>query len=148
MSKKNCNHCGLYKDEEELNWKFKSLGVRHKTCRECVHGFNKKYFEGPAKERHLQQVNERKQEAREFAREYVINYLLTHLCEECGESDIRVLEFHHRNGSEKEKAVAALVSSGYSVARIQEEINRCRVLCANCHRKVTVEERGWFKGRR
>lgn len=55
-----CDHCKEWKDEEEFNWKFKSLGVRHKTCRECKHGFDKKYFEGPAKERHLQQVNKEK----------------------------------------------------------------------------------------
>lgn len=143
---KKCDHCKLPKDEEEFNWKFKSLGVRHKTCRECMHGFNKTYFEGPAKEKHLQQVNERKQEARQFARDYVYDYLLTHPCEQCGESDVRVLEFHHVG--DKDMAVSYMVSAGYSVERIQREINACRVLCANCHRKLTVEERGWFKRRR
>jgi hypothetical protein len=37
-----------------------------------------KYFEGSAKERHLQQVGERKQEAREVAREFAYQYLLSH----------------------------------------------------------------------
>ena len=111
-----------------------------------MHGFNKTYFEGSAKEKHLQQVNERKQEARQFARDYVYNYLLTHPCVECGESDVRVLEFHHVG--DKDMAVAAMVSAGYSVERIQREINACKVLCANCHRKITVEERGWFRGKK
>ena len=143
---KKCDHCKKFKDEEEFNWKFKSLGVRHKTCRECMHGFNKKYFEGSAKEKHLQQVNERKQEARQVARDYVYNYLLTHPCEECGESDVRVLEFHHVGN--KDMAVSYMVSAGYSVERIQREIDACKVLCANCHRKITVEERGWFRGKK
>src|SRR3990172_2519838 len=43
MSRKICNHCGLSKDEEEFNWRFKSLGIWHPTCRECAHGHNKKY---------------------------------------------------------------------------------------------------------
>ncbi|MEO7839280.1 MAG: hypothetical protein ABIU06_08020 [Anaerolineales bacterium] len=144
--KKKCDHCKGWKDETEFNWKFKSLGVRHNTCRECKHGFDKKYFEGPAKERHLQQVKERKDEARRVARDFVYNYLLTHPCETCGESDIRVLEFHHTG--DKDMAVGAMVSMGYSVQRIQQEIDRCQVLCANCHRKITVEERGWFKKKR
>ena len=143
MAKKNCNHCGKYKDEEEFNWRFKSLGIRHNTCRECIHEFNKTYFEGPAKERHLQQVRERKELARQVARDFIYNYLLTHRCEECGESDVRVLEFHHVGG--KDMAVGAMVSGGYSIDRIKDEIRKCKVYCANCHRKITVEERGWFK---
>lgn len=143
---KKCDHCKEFKEEDQFNWKFKSLGVRHKTCRDCMHGFNKKYFEGSAKEKHLQQVNERKQEARQVARDYVYNYLLTHPCEECGESDVRVLEFHHVGN--KDMAVSYMVSAGYSVERIQREIDACKILCANCHRKLTVEERGWFRKKR
>jgi|SRR5687767_4324495 len=145
---KKCDHSKEFKEDDQFNWKFKSLGVRHKTCRDCMHGFNKRYFDGDARERHLQQVNERKQEARQFARDYVYAYLLTHPCTKCGESDVRVLEFHHRDKSEKDMAIAAMVSGGFSIARIQAEIEKCDFLCANCHRKITVEERGWFKGRR
>ncbi len=146
MAKKICNHCGLPKDEEEFNWRFRSLGIRNKACRDCQHGFNKTYYEGDAKERHLQQVKERTEAAREAAREFVYQYLLTHPCEECGESDPRVLEFHHVG--EKDTEITRLISGGWSIARIQSEIDKCDVLCANCHRRITVEERGWFRGRK
>ena len=89
MAQKKCVHCGLYKNEEEFNWRFKSLGIRNKACRDCQHGFNKTYYAGDAKERHLQQVRERTEAAREAAREFVCRYLLTHPCEECGENDPR-----------------------------------------------------------
>ena len=95
MTTKICNHCGLEKDEEEFNWRFKSLGIRNPACRSCQHAFNKDYYEGDAKERHLQQVKERTELAREAARDYVYQYLLTHPCEICGERDPVVLEFHH-----------------------------------------------------
>ena len=143
---KKCDHCKQPKEEEEFNWRFKSLGIRAKTCRECAHKHNKKYFEGPAKERHLQQVRERKELARQVAREFVYNYLLTHPCEHCGENDVRVLEFHHVG--DKDMAVGYMVSGGWSVPRIQAEIDKCDVLCANCHRRVTMKERGWYRGRR
>lgn len=146
MAKKNCNHCGQYKDEEEFNWRFKSLGVRHKTCRECMASFQKKYFQGDAHDRHLQQVKERKKAAREVAREYAYQYLLAHPCEGCGEADPRVLEFHHVG--QKDMDVAKMVSSGYSIERIEAELVKCQVLCSNCHRKITVTERGWFRGRK
>ena len=65
MAKKICNHCGQKKDEEEFNWRYKVLGIRHPTCRECAHAHNKTYYEGDAKERHLQQVKERTEAAGE-----------------------------------------------------------------------------------
>jgi hypothetical protein len=33
MAQKKCNHCGVYKDEEEFNWRSNSLEQRNKTCR-------------------------------------------------------------------------------------------------------------------
>jgi len=93
---KKCDHCKLPKDEEEFNWKFKSLNIRHKTCRDCMHGFNKTYFEGDAHDRHLKNVKERKDAARQTAREYVWQYLSNHPCIEREEADPMVLEFHHR----------------------------------------------------
>jgi hypothetical protein len=108
--------------------------------------FNRNYYKGEAGERHLRQVKERTEAAREAARDFVCEYLLTHACEVCSESDIRVLEFHHVG--DKDSEITRLVSGGWSIKRIQEEIAKCQVLCANCHRKITVEERGWFRGRK
>lgn len=141
-----CNHCLQEKPEEEFNWRYKSLGIRHPTCRICQHKHNKKYFEGDAKQRHLQQVKERKIAAREVAKQYVWDYLSTHPCLHCGESDPVVLEFHHTG--DKENEISVLAGAGYPVETIQKEIDRCIVLCANCHRKLTHTERGWFRGRK
>ena len=146
MSRIKCNHCGLLKDEDAFNWRFKSLGIRNKACRDCQHKFNKAYYEGDAKERHLQKVRERTKAARETAREFVYQYLLAHPCEQCGEADPRVLEFHHIG--DKDSDITRLVSGGWSIKRIQKEIDKCQVLCANCHRRITVEERGWFRGKK
>ena len=143
---KRCNSCGKERDEEEFNWRYKTLGMRHPTCRECQKPFRKNWYEGDAKGRHLQNVKERKQAVREVAREYVYQYLSTHPCISCGESNPVVLEFHHRSG--KDKAVSELVAGGYSIATIQAEIDKCDVLCANCHRKKTMNNRGWFSGKK
>ena len=146
MARKVCNHCGVEKDEDEFNWRYKALGIRNSACRDCQHGHNKKYYEGDAKEKHLKQVKERTEAARDAAREYVYQYLLRHPCEICGEPDPRVLEFHHVGA--KDLAITRMVTGGWSIKRIQLEIDKCQVLCSNCHRRVTVEERGWFRGRR
>jgi hypothetical protein len=141
-----CNHRQLEKDPEEFNWRYKSLGLRHPTCRECISGHQKKYFSGDAHDRHLQQVKDRKHAVRDVAREFVLDYLSTHPCSQCGETDSRVLEFHHEHS--KEYPVSAMINGGYPIKRIQAEIEKCIVLCANCHRKLTMDERGWYKGRK
>ncbi len=142
---KQCVTCLEWKDEKEFNFRYKVLGIRHPTCRECHKSFRKTWYE-KNKARHLGNVKARKHEMRDIARNYVWEYLSLHPCVECGESDPVVLEFHHRHG--KDKAVSEMVAGGFSIATIQAEIDKCDVLCANCHRKKTMEERGWFRGRK
>lgn len=52
-------------------------------------------------------------------------------CNLCGETDIRVLTFHHRNSDEKSFGLAKRLN--YSLDVLYEEANKCDVLCANCH---------------
>ena len=47
------------------------------------------------------------------------------------------MELDHRDGTIKEAAVANLVSKGCTDARLLEEIEKCDVVCANCHRMRT-----------
>ena len=141
-----CNRCGEWKEEEEFNWRYKSLGVRHPCCKECQRTFRRSWYEGSAKERHLENVKERKHRVRDEARQYVWLYLTTHACISCGESDPRVLEFHHRYG--KDRAISEMVGGGYPIHTIQAEIDKCDVLCANYHRKLTMNEKGWFRGKK
>ena len=47
------------------------------------------------------------------------------------------MELDHREGTIKEAAVANLVSKGCTDARLLEEIGKCDVVCANCHRMRT-----------
>ena len=147
MSEKvQCNSCLEWKDEEEFNWRYMVLGIRHPTCKDCQKVFRKNWYEGDAHERHLKNVKERKVVMRMVAREYVYQYLETHPCVECGEKDPRVLDFHHLYG--KEKAISQLVAEGYSIPSIQAEIDKCDVPCSNCHRKKTMNDRGWFRARK
>lgn len=71
---------------------------------------------------------------------WVWNYLLEHPCVDCGEKDIRVLEFDHRDPAEKTANISRLVSDGFGSARLEEEINKCDVRCGNCHRRRTKEQ--------
>ena len=58
-------------------------------------------------------------------------------CQRCGEDHPACLDFHHVG--EKDRGVAEMVNFGHSKESIQEETDRCVVLCANCHRKEHYE---------
>ena len=74
------------------------------------------------------------------ARMWVWAYLLEHPCVDCGENDIRVLEFDHRNPAEKTAAISRMVADRFSVDRIKVEVEKCDVRCANCHRRRSKDE--------
>jgi len=69
-------------------------------------------------------------------------FLLEHPCVDCGEADLRVLDFDHREGTEKSAEVMKLAKAAYSWARVMDEIAKCDVRCRNCHAKVTYERMG------
>lgn len=57
-------------------------------------------------------------------------------CERCGYDDcLEALEFHHADPSKKDFSIS---SKGYtrSWKRVQLELDKCVMLCANCHREV------------
>ena len=68
-------------------------------------------------------------------RRWFQKYKKTLECSQCKENHPACLEFHHVRKN-KDNAVSNMVAAGYSKDRIMKEINKCIVLCANCHRKV------------
>lgn len=56
-------------------------------------------------------------------------------CEKCGENDQACLDFHHLNKKDKEYSIAQMVIRRMSMNKIKKEIQKCIVLCSNCHRK-------------
>ena len=62
----------------------------------------------------------------------LIEYLKIHPCVDCGEQDIRVLEFDHVRGKRKYR-ISSMIYSGRSWKNLLREIAKCDVRCANCH---------------
>lgn len=56
-------------------------------------------------------------------------------CQRCPENHPAVLQFHHRDPAAKEINLAESIHRGWSKERILREIEKCDVLCANCHLK-------------
>lgn len=88
----------------------------------------KRYQEN--KQEYLRRSRENRAEKREWLEEYKSDLE----CEECGEDRSACLEFHHEDPDEKFKEVSKMVPQNYSIEKIKEEIEKCKVLCSNCHK--------------
>ena len=84
--------------------------------------------------------SERNKTRKENRKRWFKEYKKSLACLICGESDIACLDFHHRDRTTREHCVGTMM--GYSIKRILEEIEKCDVLCSNCHRKILFHERG------
>lgn len=62
-------------------------------------------------------------------------------CIECGENDLSCLDFHHINKDNKEIEISTALSRGWSFNKILLEMEKCIILCANCHRKLHHNEK-------
>ena len=75
-------------------------------------------------------------------RQWLTDLKMSLKCIKCGESRHWVLEFHHRDPSKKEGSISRLLRGG-SKKKVLEEIKKCDVLCANCHRTRHAKIEGW-----
>ena len=60
-------------------------------------------------------------------------------CELCGESRWFVLDFHHKDDERrrgKTLTVSGMVRARYAKKTILAEIDKCMVVCSNCHRAI------------
>jgi len=73
-------------------------------------------------------------------RTLISEYQSKHPCVDCGETNQIVLDFDHVRGT-KRYDISKVVTFGLSLAFLEEEIAKCDVRCANCHRIITHKRR-------
>jgi hypothetical protein len=131
-----CPHCGVIRSAAD----FPDRGSRGLDCRRAAgrahYRANRAYYLAKARRRQKRVVLE--------TREWLLSYLREHACVDCGNDDVRVLEFDHRDEATKLRAIAILAGQGFGLARVKAEIGQCDVRCANCHRIRTHLQRGWW----
>lgn len=139
---KTCTKCKLTKEISDFNWKSKSAGIRSSQCKSCHKAYRDKHYYDN-REKRLLQARLRANAQEHKLRGVILEYLTTHHCIDCGESDPIVLEFDHR--SDKEFTISHFPHCGGSVQRLLAEIDKCDVRCANCHRRKTAKNHGYYK---
>lgn len=76
----------------------------------------------------------------------IIDYLKINPCVDCGEVDIIVLDFDHVDRDTKSDNVSNMIQRS-SISTLIDEIKKCEVRCANCHRRKTAKQFNTYKFR-
>lgn len=128
METKICTKCGRELPLDSFHWRDKAKGTRRSECKDC----------------HNSVMNKRNAENRQIIQQLKQNQR----CEKCGETRWYLLDYHHLNPEEKKNTIAKLMVHSCQDS-VQEEIKKCILLCANCHREfhhfekeknITIEE--------
>jgi len=117
------------------------MSPRSGLCKDHRREWHKKYYK-----KNQEKIKTRNavhtQRSRDRNRAYLIDFLRTQSCVDCGNKDIEVLQFDHRDRELKTKMVYQFLNA--SIERMQEEIDKCDIRCANCHMKRSRRQLGWW----
>lgn len=137
-----CTKCGKTKAETEFNWKKKGVR-RNSKCKDCHKAYRDQHYRDN-KQKRIAQARRRNDRIRVENRIKMLQYLDGKECEDCGETDPVVLEFDHKDANKKTASVSRLVDQN-CWETVLKETRKCVVRCANCHRRKTAKERGWYR---
>jgi len=84
---------------------------------------------------HKEEVMERRKQRQIQIQKWYREYKRTLSCLDCGEDHPACLQFHHKNKAEKDFNIADVASRASSIGVLLREMDKCEVLCVNCHAK-------------
>lgn len=133
-----CSRCGELKPAGEYGWKRMDLNRRDSYCRPCRRDYGREHY-AAHREKRIAQDAVRKRTLRRIRTEFLLEYFARHPCSDCGERDPIVLEFDHLR--DKEFNIASKLTH-MAWPKVLAEIEKCEVVCANCHRRRTQSRNG------
>ena len=136
MEAKRCTVCKEEKPISEFAIKDRAKDKYSSECKKCHGIYRRKHYQAN-RAREIERTNARRKEIVAWVEE--LKSKLS--CISCGESHPGCIDFHHRDPEEKEMDISLAAQHGWSQERILKEIEKCDVLCSNCHRKLHWIER-------
>lgn len=136
-----CGRCGSEKPVEDFAWRRKAKEQRDNYCRPCRAEYKQEHY-AANRQRYIDSAHSRRQKMVLERFTYLVAYLREHPCTDCGETDPIVLEFDHLR--DKEFGIAkGLRDHGWQ--SVLDEMTKCDVVCANCHRRRTARRGGFMR---
>jgi hypothetical protein len=133
-----CARCRLSKSRQEFGIRSRETGHLQAWCVDCMRDYKHDWYLRN-RDHQLAQVRVNHDRTTRENQDRAWEYLGRHPCVDCGEPDPVVLQFDHMR--DKRMDVSLMLRSGFSWAMIAAEIEKCRIRCANCHRRKTARDR-------
>lgn len=140
---KKCTKCLRELKDIDFNWKIKGV-KRQYHCKDCSRKYIRLHYKNNIAY-YVTKAKRRNKKLREVAYSYLGPYLKSHPCVDCGERDILVLEFDHKDRKMKEDEISHIITNGGNLQKIISEVGKCDVRCSNCHRRKTEKENNSWK---
>jgi len=135
METKICCTCNIEKNISAYSFKNIEKNVYHCSCKECCKETRKRNYE-----KNKKVTFDRNNRKRTNLRKWFEEYKKTLSCIKCGENHPACLDFHHIDSTTKEHTISLMIGGTYSIDTVMREIEKCDILCANCHRKLHYDE--------
>lgn len=124
-----CSKCNILKELNEENFyrrRDRTNNEYHYYCRQCSSDNSKMY----------------QKERKKFAVDYKGGK-----CCKCGyDKCIAAMDFHHLDPNEKDYEPSKLFTQSKSYETIKNELDKCILVCSNCHREIHDEIKSQAKG--
>jgi len=133
-----CSHCEITKEDTEFNKKRKGL---QPFCKLCQRERSRQQYE-ENKEHQKKNIYAARKVRRKLLHEHLLE-LFKFGCLDCGITDPEVLEWDHREN--KKYDISKMIVDGFSIERVDKELENCDLVCANCHRKRTYKRNKCYK---
>jgi hypothetical protein len=117
-----CGGCKMELPITDFGIKKCNRGGHDALCKDCA--FDRE---------HKKMEDSNTRSTRAIARKYVETYKKSHPCIVCGETRIVALHFHHRDPGSKRFTISRGALKGFPVEVLQEEMDKCDMLCATHH---------------
>lgn len=141
---KTCSKCEITQSLDSFSKRNSKKNTYQSWCKKCLRSHNRKTYQTKPDRRNQVKANTAKYRAE--VEDFLFSFLSKNPCTHCGENRILALEFDHLFN--KDFNIAESIYRGMSLARVKKEVNKCQVLCANCHRIKTALDIGNWKTRR
>ena len=126
---------------DEFAWRRKARGQLDNYCRPCRAAYRQEHYRAH-RQRYIDAAGRRKRRVVAERMAYIVSYLGEHPCVDCGETDPVVLEFDHLR--DKKFSISDGLQ-GRNWQSVLDEIAKCEVVCANCHRRRTARRGGFAR---
>ncbi len=128
---KKCSRCKQEKPETEFSFKNKTKGTKRSDCKECFAKLVAVHYQN-----NKEKYKEAFKKTRKRSQQFIYDLKEKIPCTDCGNYYPHyIMDYDHIDASTKKEKVSTLARCSKKTAL--EEIAKCELVCANCHRERT-----------